>query len=62
MSRCPSSFKHILHMHYKVIMFKIDKQVLSTLSKARISPLSNFYNIYLYFFDDKSSFYVKKLS
>ena len=49
-------------MDYKIIMFKVEKQIFFNPSKVEILSLSNFLNIHLYFFNDKFSFYGKKLS
>ena len=40
--KCLPSSRHIYCMDCKIIMFKVEKQVFSALSRAKISSLSNF--------------------
>ena len=60
---CTINFMQEFFTICEIIMFKVEKQgVFPTHPKAKISSLSNFKEICLYFFDDKISFYTNRLS
>ena len=62
MRRCIQNFVDIHYTNCKIVRFKVDKQVFfQALSRAKISSLSNFQKIYIYFFDCRTSFYANKL-
>ena len=59
MSKCLPIFGHIYRPDCKIIMFKVEEQVLSS---SEILSLSNFQKICLYFLVGGSSFYGNRLN
>ena len=62
MSKCSPIFKHIYPLDYKIIMFKVEEQVLVALPRAEISSLSNFQKNMPLLFGGGSFFYGNRLS
>ena len=62
MSRCSPIFRQIYHLHWKIIVFKIEKQVLSSFPRAKILFLFNFQKICLCFLVGGFSIYGNLLS
>ena len=59
---CTPFLNHVLLSVCKFIMFKVEKQEFSILTRAIIIDFSNFKNIFLYFLNSGFSFYVEKVS
>ena len=62
MFRCSPNFRFIKLTNYKIIIFKIEKLAFLALPKAEFFGFPDFQKICLNLFDNRSSFYSKKLS